>query len=53
MKKLALSLTFIFMVSIAFSQENDDYTNTLTKMLEVSGSQELFKSMLGQMTANV
>lgn len=51
MKKLALSLTFIFMASIAFSQENDDYSNTLTKMLEVSGSQELFRSMLGQMTA--
>lgn len=51
MKKVILSLALLIMASNAFAQENKEYTNTLSKMLEVSGSQEMFKAMLGQMTA--
>lgn len=39
------------MASFTFAQSNREYTNTLSQMLEKSGSQESFKIVLGQTTA--
>lgn len=51
MKKSIYLILFFFCISYqnGISQENEDYKSTLKKMLQVSGSEETFKSIISQM----
>lgn len=48
-KKTILTIALAIITSISFGQENNEYEQTLDKMLQVSGSQESFKGAIKQM----
>ncbi|SMC53480.1 DUF2059 domain-containing protein [Pedobacter nyackensis] len=49
MKKIIFLLSFILLTgSFSFAQDNTSYKSTLSKMMEVSGSQNTYKAAIGQ-----
>jgi hypothetical protein len=50
MKKILSLFTFLFLLNFsAFSQVNQEYTKSLQKMFEVSGTEESYKAAIKQM----
>lgn len=50
MRKIISTIALILMATTAvFAQADDDYAKTLTKMFEVSGSEETYKAAITQM----
>ena len=50
MRKIILSIVLILMANTAvFAQADNDYAKVLTKMFEVSGSEETYKATITQM----
>jgi hypothetical protein len=50
-KRIILTVALTVTTSVAFSQDNSEYTKTLSQMMIKNGSQETFNVMLDQMTA--
>jgi uncharacterized protein len=51
MKISILTLLLAFVTTFSFSQENNSYKSSLTKLIQVSGSEAAYKGVLDQMVS--
>lgn len=51
MKISILTLLLTFVTTFSFSQENNSYKSSLTKLIQVSGSEAAYKGVLNQMVS--
>ena len=51
MKISILTLLLAFVTTFSFSQENNSYKSSLTKLIQVSGSEAAYKGVLNQMVS--